>query len=101
MQRLGVRHHFEAVFDIIACDYVPKPEPEVYQALVERYQLEPGQTVMVEDMARNLKPAADLGMTTVWVRTDTVWGQEGSEEDHVHHTTDDLSAWLTDISTAY
>jgi putative hydrolase of the HAD superfamily len=95
MERLGVSHHFEAVFDIVACDYVPKPEPTVYQALVTQYDLEPHRTVMVEDMARNLKPAADMGMTTVWVRNDNDWGREGSEGDHVHHVTDDLTAWLS------
>ncbi len=98
MNRLGVEHHFEAIFDIVACDYVPKPEPVVYQALVNRFDIDPEKTVMVEDMARNLKPAADIGMTTVWVRTDTDWGQESSEGDHVHHVVDDLSSWLTDIS---
>jgi len=101
MERLGVSHHFEAVFDIVASDYIPKPQPEVYQALVERFDLNPKRTVMFEDMARNLKPAADMGMTTVWVRTDTLWGQESSEGEHVHHATDDLSAWLSNIAASY
>ena len=100
MEQLGVSHHFEAIFDIVACDYVPKPEPAVYHNLVDRFDLDPGSTVMVEDMARNLKPAAYIGMTTVWVRTDSDWGQEGSEGDHVHHVTDDLSSWLTEISSS-
>jgi putative hydrolase of the HAD superfamily len=94
MERLGVSHHFEAVFDIVACDYVPKPDPAVYQALVDQYDLEPQRTVMVEDMARNLKPAADMGMTTVWVRSNNDWGREGSDGDYVHHVADDLTAWL-------
>ena len=49
---------------------------------------------MVEDMARNLAPAAALGMTTVWVRNDTVWGAEGSADDYVHHIIDDVADWL-------
>jgi putative hydrolase of the HAD superfamily len=101
MERLGVTRHFEDIFDIVACDYVPKPEPKVYQALIERFDLEPQRTVMLEDMARNLKPAADLGMTTVWVRTDNEWGQESSDGDHVHHVTDSLSSWLKGISASY
>ncbi len=98
MERLGVSHHFEGIFDIVASDYVPKPEPIVYRALVERFKLDPHKTVMVEDMARNLKPAADIGMTTVWVRTSNDWGRESSEGDHVHHVTDDLATWLGEIS---
>jgi putative hydrolase of the HAD superfamily len=101
MERLGVSHHFEAIFDIVASDYIPKPQPEVYQALVKRFDLSPKRTVMFEDMARNLKPAADMGMTTVWVRTDTLWGQESSEGEHIHHATDDLPAWLSNIASSY
>ena len=50
--------------------------------------------VMVEDIARNLEPAAKLGMTTLWVRTGTRWGNAEHDADYVHHKTDDLAAWL-------
>lgn len=101
MERLGISRHFEAVYDIVACDYVPKPDPSVYQALVARFGLDPQHTVMVEDMARNLKPAADLGMTTVWVRNDNDWGRAGSDAQHVHHITDDLADWLSQYAASY
>ena len=52
---------------------------------------------MVEDIARNLEPAAALGMTTVWVRTDNAWGAEGSEQDYIHHVIDDVASWLADL----
>jgi putative hydrolase of the HAD superfamily len=101
LERLGISRHFEAIFDIIDCDYVPKPEPAVYQALVARFDLEPARTVMIEDMARNLKPAADMGMTTLWVRNDNEWGREGWDGEHVHHITDDLVCWLNENATSY
>ncbi len=94
MNRLGVADHFDGVFDIADSKFVPKPDPLVYQALIERHDIDPERAVMVEDMARNLKPASDLGMTTVWVRTDTVWGCEGSDSDYIDHRLDNLSAWL-------
>lgn len=101
MDRLGVSRHFEGIFDIVASNFVPKPEPVVYQALVERYDLTPESCIMFEDMARNLIPAADMGMTTVWVRTDNDWGQESSDGDHVHHATHDLTGWLTAIAATF
>jgi len=94
LDRLGIDDHFEAVFDIAASDYVPKPDPAVYHRLIEAYEIDPRASVMVEDMARNLEPAAEMGMTTVWVRTDSDWGREGSEADYVHHVVDDLGTWL-------
>ena len=97
MNRLGIAEHFEGVFDIADAGFVPKPEPAVYLQLVERHKFDPKRSVMVEDMARNLKPAADLGMTTVWVRTENDWGREGSDAGYIDHTLDTLSDWLHDL----
>ena len=95
--RLGVTRHFDAVFDIADAEYVPKPEPRIYDTLVRCHGLDPGKTVMIEDIARNLAPAAALGMTTVWLRNDSPVGVEGADGDHVHHVIDDLVPWLEDV----
>ncbi len=97
MDRLGISHHFDAVFDIVEAKYVPKPEPEIYEILVERHGLDTSRTVMVEDIARNLAPAAALGMTTAWVRNDSEHGLFGADEGYVHHVVDDLAEWLQDV----
>jgi len=96
LARLGIADHFDAIFDIVEADYIPKPEPEIYDTLVKRFSIDPRQTVMVEDIARNLKPAAALGMATVWVRpiTECAVSKEAPDGDHVDFQTDDLVAWL-------
>ncbi|RDD61098.1 pyrimidine 5'-nucleotidase [Ferruginivarius sediminum] len=96
MDRLGVAHHFEAIFDIAAADYVPKPARGPYDQLIVRHGLRPEATVFFDDMPRNLEPAAELGMTTVWVANDSEWALQGhtGAEDFVHHVTDDLAGWL-------
>jgi putative hydrolase of the HAD superfamily len=98
LRRLGVDHHFHDVFDIVAAGFRPKPEPEIYRKLVDRHLIEPRRTVMVEDMARNLSPAAALGMTTVWVRTGSDWGALGAEAADIHHIVEDLTPWLTSVA---
>ena len=51
----------------------------------------------LDDISVNLKPAHDMGMRTVWVRTDeSVKRAAGTDLDHIHHQTDDLASWLTD-----
>ena len=100
MNRLGVADQFEAVFDIVEAGYLPKPEPAVYASLIGRHGIDPRRAVMVEDIARNLVPAAALGMTTAWVRGDSHWGNEGADGDHVHHVIDDLVDWLSCIGSA-
>lgn len=96
--RLGIAHHFEAIFGIVEADYTPKPEPFPYNTLVDRYGLTPHRTVMVEDMLRNLKPAAALGMTTVWVRTDSDHGGSVAADIAADHITDDLVPWLRAVA---
>lgn len=97
LSRLGVSHHFEAVFDIVAAGYRPKPERDCYRRLIDRHGIEPSRAVLFEDIARNLAPAAELGMTTVWVAHDSEWAREGAHEDCVHHVAEDLADWLSNL----
>lgn len=99
LDRLGLSRHFEAVFDIAAAAYVPKPDPACYISMVKRFGIDPRASAMVEDLHRNLVPAAAIGMTTLWVRyaehpDSDVLGPDEPHLPHVHHVTDDLAAWL-------
>lgn len=93
-QHIGIERHFEAVFDIVDSDYVPKPAPAPYEKMIKAFGIEPKRAVMVEDIARNLEPAAALGMTTVWVPGNKPWSGDGHGYDYVHHVVDDLAEWL-------
>jgi len=96
MARLGVAHHFEGVFDIVAADFQPKPDPASYRSLIARHGIDPARAAMIEDLPRNLRPAAALGMTTVLVLTGEEWAMTEEAGDHIHHVTDDLVGWLSE-----
>ena len=64
---LGAEDFFPQIFDIVFTRYIPKPNPEPYQQVLECLGREGKECLMVEDMPANLKPAKDLGMTTVLV----------------------------------
>lgn len=101
MERLGVAHHFEAIFDIVGAAYVPKPDPGPYQQIVADFGVTCEQAVMLDDMCVNLAPAHAMGMSTVWVRTHYNWaGDDEEDPEHVHHTTDDVTAWLEGLVSA-
>ena len=100
MDRLGVAHHFEAVFDIVASDYIPKPDPQPYRKFVDQFGVDPNAAAMFEDIPRNLAPAAALGMTTVWVPGNPNWVDQDADDDHIHHVADDLAAWLDALKPA-
>lgn len=67
LQTLRVRDHFESIIDIRARNYQNKPDPIAYRHTLELLALSGKECIMVEDSARNLIPAKDLGMTTILV----------------------------------
>jgi putative hydrolase of the HAD superfamily len=67
LKTLQVRPHFEMIFDARAVSYQSKPDPKAYHHVLDALGV-PGEVcIMVEDKARNLIPAKDLGMTTILV----------------------------------
>jgi putative hydrolase of the HAD superfamily len=104
--KVGVRHLFDGIFDIVAADYVPKPVPACYDAFLRLHEVEAGTAAMFEDMPHNLEAPHALGMTTVLVRSDydhdhpvqkamRTWREP---PEHVHHMTDDLAEFLRAVS---
>lgn len=102
--QLGVADAFSGIFDVAAADYVPKPNPDSYAILAARHGIDPLTAVMVEDIAHNLEPAAAMGMTTLWVRSDgpvdAYWAAPSDDDAYVHHRTDNLVEWLETVSAA-
>jgi putative hydrolase of the HAD superfamily len=97
LERLGCAHHFEAIFDIVAGDYWPKPHQLIYDKLVSKHAINPTRAAMIDDISVNLKPAAGMGMRTVWIRTEeSIKRAQPDDLDHIHHQTDDLTTWLAD-----
>ncbi len=93
--RLGLECSFEAIHDIHATGYLPKPHPQAYDGLCEAWGIDPTRALFVEDMARNLPPAKAIGMTTVWI--DNGSEQVGVDRAAIDFVTTDLTAWLTDL----
>ncbi len=100
LDRLGIAHHFQDIFDIVSTGYTPKPNREAYDHVIEATGTNPKRAVMFEDMARNLEVPHAMGMTTVLVQTrgehpDAGLGVLGTgNEPHVHHVTHDLTDFL-------
>jgi putative hydrolase of the HAD superfamily len=45
-----------------------KPEREIFEYLLHRYELSPAETVFIDDHAPNIQAAEKLGLHTVWFR---------------------------------
>jgi putative hydrolase of the HAD superfamily len=58
------------LFDIVvesAVEGLRKPDPRIYRLVCERLGVAPPATVFLDDLGANLKPARELGMTTIKV----------------------------------
>ncbi|HCW69744.1 MAG TPA: pyrimidine 5'-nucleotidase, partial [Thalassospira lucentensis] len=69
-----------------------------YDLLLARDGIDPGKAVYFEDMAKNLLPAKEMGMTTVWVHTDLEWAQAGRDDPRIDHQTDDIVGFLRTLA---
>ncbi|WP_109809141.1 pyrimidine 5'-nucleotidase [Sphingosinithalassobacter portus] len=94
LDRLGLTGAFEAIHDVHASAYRPKPDPVAYRGLCDAYDLDPAQSLFAEDLARNLKPAKDIGMTTLWVDNGSEQPPNCTDRSYVDHIVSDLAAWL-------
>ncbi len=70
LQVLGIERHFSHVFDVRFSGFQPKPDPRVYQSVLDTLQIAGADAILVEDMPRNLPPARALGMTTILIGDD-------------------------------
>ena len=94
LNHLGISHYFDDIFDIVASEFAPKPAMAPFRIFVERFGVKPTSALMIEDMAKNLAPAAELGMTTAWVRTNVDWAAIASDADHINYVVEDLAGFL-------
>ena len=93
LDALGLEDCFEAIFDIRAGDYIPKPDPNSYERFLASHAFEPRSAIMFEDSVKNLKPAAELGMVTVLVQHESN-AAAANPDAHCHHVIEDLTGWL-------
>ncbi len=101
LNRLGMTALFDDVWDIRTMDFMPKPEATAYDSVVAAGRVACRNAAMFDDIARNLAPARKLGMTTVWLKTDSPWGKHGPLMDvstgDIDHETDNLTQFLHSI----
>jgi putative hydrolase of the HAD superfamily len=98
LDRLGMANAFDGLHDIHAMDYVPKPDPRAYAAMCARYAIDPGRALFVEDMARNLRPAKQLGMTTVWIDNGSDQASHDADPAFIDYRIADIGEWLSEIT---
>jgi len=97
-QRIGIDQYFDDIFDIVDAEFIPKPAIEPYKKLIEKHKIDPNLCVFIEDIARNLKPAYEMGMKTIWIENDEPWAKKFSDSNFINYKTNNLSEFLKKIN---
>ena len=101
LDRIGLGTSFEAIHDIHAMDYVPKPAPASYAAMCTRWGVDPTRALFAEDMARNLKPAKEIGMTTLWIDNGSEQASDEEFAPFIDYRTAHLTDWLHELTSEF
>jgi len=105
LERVGADGMFTDIFDIRSMGYKPKPLPEAYESFFAAHGIDATRAAMFDDLEKNLLVPHEVGMVTVHVvasedfEHDQVesWELGRTTGPHVHHTTDDLAAFLRQV----
>lgn len=63
IRRFDIYRQFEG--DVVSCEeQTVKPEAEIYRRLIDRYALDPAETLFIDDREANLRAAEQFGITT-------------------------------------
>ena len=96
-KHLGINDLFDGSFDITDCNFIPKPSIEPYKKLLQKFDINPKETVFIEDIAKNLQPAKKLGMKTVWLVNNEYWGKKDSDKEFIDYKIKNVSLFLKEI----
>ena len=97
LKHLGIDDLFQGIFDITDAEYQPKPEPKAFDLMTKKFDLDPSETIYVEDIAKNLSIGKERGCTTVWLINNEEWGKMESDKDYIDYKIENLSLFLKEL----
>lgn len=74
-RRYGVFQLFDGIV-VSGEEKMVKPDPAIYQLLLERYQLHAPETLFIDDNQNNIIAAQDMGFVTIHLQPNTVLKEE-------------------------
>ena len=97
-KQLDIDGLFDGVFDITDANYVPKPHLNPYQELIKKFDLDPNQSILIEDIAHNLEQAKNLGMKTCWLENDETFAKKDANKPYIDYKIKNLPSFLQEIN---
>jgi len=83
--QLGIEDLFDGAFAITDAGFIPKPSIEPYKKIIKKFNLDPKKSILIEDIAHNLKQAKFLGMKTVWLENDEPFASKDKDKPYIDY----------------
>ena len=77
--------------------FIPKPQIEPFKVLIKKFDINPEETVFIEDIAKNLSVKKELNLKTVWLINNEYWGKQDSDKKFIDLKIENLSSFLKQI----
>ena len=97
-KQLGINGLFDGAFDIVDANFVPKPHIDPYQKIIKKFDLNPKQSILIEDIAHNLEQAKNLGMKTCWLENDESFAKKDADKPYIDYKIKNLPSFLQEIN---
>ena len=97
---MGIFEEFEIIFDIKDSNYIAKPDHNSYLMMKAKLGLNDkniNRSIFFEDTAKNLKPASELGMSTVWIENDFNREEANILKEYINFTGSDIKSILSNM----
>ena len=100
LERLELTHMFKEIFDIKNANYIPKPEITPYQQIIKNFNIDTSSAIMFDDIAKNLVPAKNVGLTSVWVDAgyENFSDDIASSKQYLDYETKNISNFLNQVN---
>ena len=94
---LGINDLFDGLFDIVDSEFSPKPTAKAFDLMIKKFNINPKETLYIEDIAKNLSIGKERGAITAWLINDEYWGKKESNKDFIDFKVKNLSLFLKEI----
>ena len=97
-KQLGIQDLFDGVFAITDADFVPKPHIDPYQKIIKKFNLNPEESILIEDIAHNLEQAKKLGMKTCWLENNEAFAKKDADKPYIDYKIKSLPSFHQEIN---
>ena len=97
-KQLGIDVLLDGAFDIVDANFIPKPHIDPYKKIIEKFDIEPTKSILIEDIAHNLEQAKNLGMKTCWLENEETFAKKDSDKPYIDYKIKNLPSFLQEIN---